>query len=279
MNILGKQTLFLGILILIAASIYIYMVSSIEKKEVKEGFAETPSTADDSDIQISMCPQGSTAIQTGKGDTDCCDGDVVDFKCRKNLICTLSPTHDGIPSCVEYLKKYLREKAVQECPTKFPRYWEDKATNKKGCVAGKRLPDGSGPKDTPTFENSCKGFANEKDGRNTYGSCYNAKYNEAMICPERAGLGSERGYHGAWWSGSVDKVPNLHFCRPVNEMRTYDLCYDDNTLRQWWDTLWPQWRTWIGQNPWGKSYFCSVYKQLRIDKTITDAQLKDIQIA
>lgn len=275
MNILGKQTLFLGILILVAAGIYIYMLNSIKDKKIKEGFAET---IDDSDIQISMCPQGSTALQTGKGDTDCCDGDVVDFKCRKNLICTLSPTHDGIPSCVEYLKKYLREKAVVECPAKFPRYWEDKKTNKKGCIVGKRLPDGSGPKDTPTFENSCKGFTSEREGKVTYGSCYNQKYNEGINCPQRSGMGSTRGYQQAWWAGAENKFPNFHYCQPTNEMRTFDTCYDDKTLKEFWNEVWPQWRTWVGQNPWSKSYFCSVYKQLRIDKTITDAQLKDIEV-
>lgn len=273
----------IGISILIFFTLIITVSYNYRTIPIKEGFAETPGSADDSDIQISMCPQNSTPIQTGKGDTDCCDGEIVDFKCKKNLICTLSPAHDGIPSCVDFLKKSLRDKAIKECPTKFPRYWENKTMNTKGCVAGKRLPDGTGPNDTPTFENSCKGFNSEVDGKNTYGSCYNAKYNEQMVCPERKGLtqtqGSQRGYHGAWWSGSEDKVPNLHFCRPVNELLTYDLCYDDNTLRQWWDALWPSWRTWISQNPWGKAYFCSVYKQLRIDKTITDAQLKDIQIA
>jgi hypothetical protein len=279
MNILGKQTLFLGILILVAAGITMYMLSNTQEAPIKEGFAETPSNADDSDIQISMCPQATTPLQNGKGDTDCCDGEIVDFKCRKNLVCTLSPTHDGIPTCVEYLKKYLREKAIQQCPTKFPRYWEDKKTNTKGCVAGKRLPDGTGPKDTPTFDTSCKIQATDQENRNTYGSCFNAKYNEQMICPERSGLGSQRGYHGAWWQGSVDKVPNLHFCRPVNEMRTYDLCYDDATLKLWWDAVWPGWRNWLAQNPWWKQHICSIYKQLRIDKTITDAQLKDIQFA
>lgn len=277
MNILGKQTLFLGILILIGIALYMYTSQSYA---IQEGFfAETPSNADDSDIQISMCPQGSTALQNGKGDTDCCDGEISDFKCRKNLICTLSPSHDEIPSCVDYLKKYLREKAIQECPSKFPRYWENQKTNTKGCVAGKRLPDGTGPKDTPTFENSCKGTKTEREGKITYGSCYNAKYNEQLNCPTRPGLSSTRNYQQAWWAGAENKFPNFHFCQPQNEMRTFDTCYDDKTLKEFWDEVWPQWRPWVAQNPWAKAYFCTVYKQLRIDKTITDAQLKDIQIA
>jgi hypothetical protein len=279
MNILGKQTLFLGILILIAAGVYMYIVSSIKPKEIQEGFAETPSNADDSDVQISSCPYGSTPIQNRKGDTDCCDGDIVDFKCKKNLICTLSPAHDGIPSCVDYLKKYLRNKAIAECPTKFPRYWENKKTNTRGCVAGKRLADGTGPKDTPTFDNSCKLFNTESEAKNTYGSCYNARYNELMNCPQRPGFGSQRGYHGAWWQGGIDKIPNLHFCRPATEMRTIDFCYDDATLKLWWDASWPGWRNWIAQNSWWKPYICSVYKQLFIDKTITRDQLKDVQFA
>jgi hypothetical protein len=273
-----KQLVPIVILIGILTVIYYYTLP--KQTTQKEGFTtETPSNADDSDIQISMCPQGSTPLQTKNGDTDCCDGEIVDFKCRKNLICTLSPSHDGIPSCVDFMKKSLREKAIANCPTKFPRYWENPKTNTKGCVAGKRLPDGTGPKDSPTFENSCKIQATEQENKNTYGSCYNAKYNENLVCPQRAGLGSERGYHGAWWAGSVDKVPNLHFCRPVNEMRTYDLCYDDTTLKAWWDALWPGWRGWLKQNPWWKANICSIYKQLRIDKTITDAQLKDIEFA
>ena len=249
-----------------------------DTETIKEGFSENPSTADDSDIQISMCPQGSTPIQNGKGDTDCCDGEIVDFKCKKNLICTLSPDHDGIPSCVSYMKKYLRGKAIVQCPNKFPRYWENQKEKTKGCVAGKRLPDGTGPKDTPTSENSCKAFDTDRQGKITYGSCYNQKYNEQMVCPQRSGMSSGRGYHQAWWQGAQDKFPNFHYCQPQNEMMTYDTCYDDKSLKEFWGEVWPNWRTWMQQNPWSKSMLCSVYKQLRIDKSINDGQLKDVEI-
>ncbi len=98
-----------------------------------------------------------------------------------------------------------------------------------------------------------------------------------MVCPERPGLGSQRGYDG----DRENKHRKYHWCRPVNDMRTTDLCYDDKTVKEWWNDVWPTWRTWFQNkdNAWAKAYFCSVYKQLRIDKTITDAQLTDIEVS
>lgn len=269
-------SIFLFVALVVAAVLYVGSSSPVSFQ--KESF-QNP--LDDSDLQIQTCPQDTTAIQSKNGDTDCCRGDISNFRCRGTLECTLSPAHDGIPSCLEALKARLREEGKKQCPSKFPRYYENRATGVKGCTKVNRLPDGTGSTDMTNKDNFCPIFDSYDKARKTNGSCVNHKLLEQLQCPERAGRGSTKEMLGAWWPGGVDTVPNLFVCRPYNEMNTQDTCYDDASLKEWWNILWPSWRQWMGQsgNEWAKPYFCSVYKQLRVDKTITDAQLKTIQIS
>lgn len=284
MNFLKKESipLFVLLALIVAAVLYIGARTPVVPSRIpvggsieREGFQ----VLDDSDLKISACPSGTQSIQTKNGDTDCCRGDISNFRCRGSIECTLSPTHDGIPNCLDALKARLREKAKTECPSKFSRYYENTITGVKGCTNVARLADGTGSTDMNNKNNFCPSFDSYDKARKTDGSCVNHKLLEALQCPEKPGLGSTKEMLGAWWQ--PDTVPNLFICKPYNEMRTQDVCYDDKSLKEWWNMLWPSWREWINRsgNEWAKIYFCSVYKQVRIDKTLTDAQLKSVQIA
>lgn len=284
MNFFKKETIpfVLLVTIVIAAVLYIAGRPKIVPSRIPVGGAierEGFQVLDDSDLKLSACPAGTQSLQTKNGDTDCCRGDITNFRCRGTVECTLSPPHDGIPNCLDALKARLRETAKTQCPSKFSRYYENSATGVKGCTSVARLPDGTGSTDMTNRNNFCPIFDSYDKARKTNGSCVNHKLLEALQCPERPGLGSTKEMLGSWWA--PDAVPNLFLCKPYNEMRTQDVCYDDATLKDWWNTLWPSWREWINRsgNEYAKMFFCSVYKQVRIDKTLTDAQLKTIQIA
>lgn len=284
MNLLEKETIpfFLLVALVLASMLYVAGQPRIVPSRIpvggsieREGFL----TLDDSDLKVSTCPAGTQAIQSKQGDTDCCRGDITNFKCRGKIECTLSPSHDGIPNCLVALKARLREKAKTECPSQFPRYYENPRTGVKGCTKVNRLPDGTGSTDMRNKANFCPILDTYDKNRKVYGSCTNHKLLEAVQCPQRPGLSATKEMIGAWWA--PDTVPNLLACKPYNEMRTQDVCYEDNSLKEWWNTTWPGWREWLNKsgNEFGKLNFCSIYKQLRIDKTMTDAQLKLARIA
>lgn len=285
MNILKNDILPLVLLITLAVAVSLYIAGTPQRVPSRVPVGGVPQregfvTLDDSDLKISMCPSGTQSIQSKNGDTDCCRGDISNFRCRGKIECTLSPTHDGIPTCINALKARLREKAKTECPSKFPRYYENSQTGVKGCTRVDRVPDGTASTDMKNKDNFCPIFDSYDKSRKVYGSCVNHKLLDQLQCPQRAGLPpSDKDMIGAWWA--PDTVPNLLVCKPYNELRTQDVCYEDSSLKDWWNALWPGWREWLNKsgNEFAKINFCSIYRQLRVDKTMTDAQLKTARIA
>lgn len=110
------------ILLLVFLLLFISVAYFLEKKPA-EGFASA-----ESPLAIRFCPFGSNEFQTRQGNTDCCSGEVQESKCPSKAICTLSPTHDGIPTCTEYVKRWLDEKARKICPPRLPAYFAQTRT-------------------------------------------------------------------------------------------------------------------------------------------------------
>ena len=104
-----------SIVILLYYSSCLFPTSTPQKTE---GFADTP-------LQIRFCPLTAPVIQTASGNTDCCDGDLLDGKCKGNVICTQSPSHDSVPTCPDYWKEYFAKKSRDVCPPLMLNYYED----------------------------------------------------------------------------------------------------------------------------------------------------------
>lgn len=122
-------------------------------------------------ITINMCPQWAAQVQTAKGNTDCCEGDLVDGKCNTKTFCTLSPTHDNVPTCINAWKQYYAEKSKQ-CPSTMPNYFEDIKTRGglKGCSVSSTKEDGSSP--VNPMQNRCKIYVTERENREKSDSCF-----------------------------------------------------------------------------------------------------------
>jgi len=49
---------------------------------------------------VQLCPSGSVNYVTPEGDTNCCNGDVIEGWCSGNILCTMSPLHNSrVPTC------------------------------------------------------------------------------------------------------------------------------------------------------------------------------------
>ena len=111
--------------------LYLYFVFlQLEEVSKREGFVDTG-------LQVRFCPLTAPVVQTAKGNTDCCDGDLLDGKCKGNVICTQSPSHDSVPTCSDYWKDYFTKKSADVCPANMTNYYEDvkSTSNPKGCSA------------------------------------------------------------------------------------------------------------------------------------------------
>ena len=263
------QLLVVGICIV---GILLYIVYTNQKSAPPsnvEGFV----TLDDSDVTINMCPAGTQAVQSKNGDTDCCDGEIADFKCKGKLMCSLSPAHDGLASCLEAIRAGLRAKGTSICPSSMPRYFENLRAGTAGCTSGSRSADGTDVLDMN--QKKCTVYKTDRENRNTVDSCYNQKLLEQYQCPTYPGKTSTKEL--TQW-GAPGSVPVYISCKIQGDMNMTDFCVDDTTAKTYLNETNTSWRSWFDSNPSIKRVFCSVFQQLRIDKTITEAQLKDVQI-
>ena len=169
----------------IVLTIGLLLVSSFvllqQKQKQKEGF-ESPLYSV-KDLDIHTCPTFASEIQTSKGSTDCCQGDMVDGKCNGTTFCTKSPAYAGVPSCDDKWREYFTTKGTDFCPPTMPHYFEDVINPSaiKGCSAGPITKDGKMPKDG--LAKQCKVYASEGDNLSKIDSCYIEKERARIQCP------------------------------------------------------------------------------------------------
>ena len=268
---LSKETILIGIAVLVAI---LYFARTYVFTAKKEGFAPAAPELD-TDLKIQTCPPGTNSYQSKNGDTDCCQGDYVDFKCTGKTVCTLSPKHDGLPACLDALKQTLREKAVAQCPAAMQNYYENPAVSGSlaGCTAGPRSPDGTAP--LTSTQEKCQIYATDALNSRKKDSCYNQKLLEAVVCPSFPNQKTTKTI--AQWN---ENYPVYFTCQIQTTFGGTDSCSEDKSWKSFLDVAWSPWRNYIDQySTWMKPNFCSVYKQLRVDKTISDDQLKNVKIS
>jgi len=175
-------TAFLVWLIFIGISailiIYILKYPSIEKN-TKEGFV------------IYACPNGSTTYITKNGDTNCCNGDVVDGKCTGNNLCSLSPNNElRLSACSQLAEQQQVAVGIAKCPNAIPNYFKKSDGSLEGCSVSQITPNGQMPLDPTKLQ--CILYATNELDKIKLDSCYNYSLNQTALanaanCPAPAG--------------------------------------------------------------------------------------------
>lgn len=134
-------------------------------------------------IVMTSCPPGAAQYVTPKGDTNCCEGDIVNKQCNGSTICSLSPKPpDGMQSCSDWMNKQWAERSMRFCPRSMPNYYGpiQRVANGKdeGCSKSPTANDGSKPEDIT--QSRCKIYSRESDEYSKLDSCFNQKALDAM---------------------------------------------------------------------------------------------------
>jgi hypothetical protein len=145
-----------------------------------EGFTST-----DSSIIISACPAKTTTYITPQGDTNCCDGDIVDDRCNGRDVCSLSPSSpNGLMSCADWIIKEWKARSRRFCTKSMPYYFGTMDRNSddiQGCSASRCTPDGGSPQDPN--KPKCKIYETSVDDYGQIDSCFNAVALDKLQCP------------------------------------------------------------------------------------------------
>ena len=236
-----------------------YFLWKGEAMQEVEGFQTQAYSVND--LDINLCPSYTTEIQTAKGSTDCCQGDMVDGKCNGTTFCTKSPAYPGVKICVDKWREYFRDKAISLCPTTMPNYFEN-VINKnalKGCSAGPIVTDGSLPKDR--FARQCRIYPSEEDNRRKADSCYVEKLRTRIQCPVVNSQSPSPTLQR--WSWQDNSLLAFFTCNYPFEPNIPLLCYDKSSVEKYWDMAVPNWRTTPGYPQWLQLNSCDNYIQAR----------------
>ena len=211
----------------------ILKATQTETKAV-EGFASSQSG-----ITLNFCPLWAPQIQTAKGNTDCCEGTLLDGKCTETSFCTLSPPYDDVLSCIDAWRNYFASKSTQ-CPATMANYFEEVKVQggAKGCSASQTKEDGSAPVDTSARR--CVIYNTEKENRENPNSCFVEKERLKIQCPPFSGYTS-RVENVLFKQEGVDKFGS-YVCSYSNPMGQRNSCNDEPSLINMWDRQDPNWR-------------------------------------
>jgi hypothetical protein len=213
----------------------------------KEGFKVVPLTK-----PLLRCPSGSVVFTNKKGDMDCCSTTLIDGVCP-SILCTLSPVHDNLSSCVDVLKERLEKRSANYCPASKPHYFENSTFN--GCSSVKPSQDG-------TLDNSvsksdiCFVYEKELENYSKKESCILQKLKENFKCPfppETTSLAILQ---------SEDK-PAMIWCTSVTA-EGIKQCGEDKTLLNYLDAAFPSWRNTFSLEQ--KSLFCSLHERAKLEE-------------
>ena len=121
---------------------------------------------------VYTCPSGTSSYITDDGQTECCNGDVIDGYCTGNVRCSLSPK-SKYPRCADVLASEAASKGSSLCPASMYNYFDAKngTERAKGCTASQPLPDRSGPSDPN--EPMCILYATRQLNEVRLDSCHN----------------------------------------------------------------------------------------------------------
>lgn len=259
--LIGISLLFLGVQ---AKGVY----EAFQDKVVHEGFLGGNLMTD---IKISTCPAKAGNPHTdANGRKICCNGPLVDGECpEENRICSLTETVDGIPMCSAWLAGKLNNKGRDICPTSMPNYYETTDESVRGCSAGDRKPDGTGPLDSKM--RFCRLYKTKEEENKNKDSCSNQMILESAKCGDKQTKelvwerrdGKVRPYVLCSYTYQTGTGPSIQkTCAITTTYRDFQNDYRDNVDRSYIpDYIQGSDSTW-------KDYFCPVAKKIYLDKSV-----------
>jgi len=132
------------------------------------------------------CPSGTTNYITDIGETNCCNGDVVDGECTGNNVCTLSPNNSaGLPACAEIHAQAAAAAAIAKCPEKIPNYFAALDGSLKGCSVSNIMSDGSAPMEPSALQ--CILYPTAELDASRLDSCQNYIANQLALSAVKTG--------------------------------------------------------------------------------------------
>ena len=184
---------------LLCIGIAAIMIGLFIQNSENEGFVDSASQGIDSsmksNINITTCPIGSASYITAAGNTNCCEGDLVNNVCNGTDICSLSQSiPGGIQSCAEWITKEWANRSQKFCAKSMPYYFGNlqRTPGLEGCSASISIGDGSAPEDLNAQK--CKIYGNMTDELAKIDSCYNVKARDAVQCPQANATKSMNNY-------------------------------------------------------------------------------------
>jgi len=129
---------------------------------------------------VFACPSNTVKYITRHGETNCCNGDIVNNQCNGNNVCSLSPRNSlGIQSCQTYVTNLANQAAAANCFADMPYYFATNDGSLKGCSISRATPDGTGPSDPTMLQ--CILYPTETLDKIKLDSCYNYKKNKNIL--------------------------------------------------------------------------------------------------
>jgi hypothetical protein len=148
----------------ISAVLIGYFLKNSLKPVIREGFV------------VKMCPAKTNTFVTNSGETQCCNGDVVEGQCTGNIRCTLSPeTKSGLPSCTDLAKSEAAAAGANQCPLQIPNYFASSDGSLRGCSVSQPTSDRTAPSNPD--QPQCILYSTQKLDRVKLDSCYNVLEN------------------------------------------------------------------------------------------------------
>jgi len=231
------------------------------------------------DLHLSTCPAESKSYVDDGGRTVCCDGDIIEGKCKGTQVCSLSENFGNLPTCDVWFGAYLQEKGAKRCPPSMPHYFEDLRAGVKGCTAGNRTKEGKGP--ASSSDKSCKLYNDKDEDLIKIDSCTNQKLLEETQCFTNHLDGTSKQFTN--WG----EIPPPIFCARLDKTSMMPInCLNEKTYARALDYLvekyYPQFKDWremsTGWGPQWKLNFCSVIQKLNIDKSIEFKDLDSFKV-
>lgn len=121
---------------------------------------------------VSTCPNGTKSYVTSNGETECCNGDIVNNWCNGNIQCTLSPNNSsGIPTCTNYVASVRAQTSANMCPKAIPYYFASLDGSLRGCSVSQSTANGIAPSDPNQLQ--CILYPTSEMDKVKLDSCYN----------------------------------------------------------------------------------------------------------
>jgi len=129
---------------------------------------------------VYACPSKTVKYITRNGETNCCNGDIINNECNGNNVCSLSPSNSlNLQTCQTYVTNLANQASAANCFADMPYYFASSDESLRGCSLSHATPDGTAPSDPTKLQ--CILYPTEALDKVKLDSCYNYKLNKNAL--------------------------------------------------------------------------------------------------